>query len=194
MGAGNARRGDQGVTAPVRRVAIVGAESTGKSVLAAALAAHFNEPWAVEAVRAFWDTRGGDITPWDLATIARGQIANEEVAASKAERVVFCDTDLITNVMWADELYDGQIAPWVREAAAERVSHYALHLWCEPDLPWEPDPQRCFADRDAWWAAAARLRGRYEAAGATLVPVRGAGADRTAAAIAAVEAMLAATS
>ena len=178
----------------VKRVAIVGAESTGKSVLAAALAAHFDEPWAEEAVRAFWERRGGHIDPWDLATIARSQIANEERAAMAARRVVFCDTDLITNVMWADELYGGVIAPWVREAALVRAPRYALHLWCPPDLSWEPDPQRCFADREAWWGAAERLRARYVDAGVTLASVSGEGAARTASAIAAVQAMLAATS
>ena len=178
----------------VKRVAIVGAESTGKSVLSAALAAHFDEPWAEEAVRAFWERRGGHIDPWDLATIARSQIANEERAAMAARRVVFCDTDLITNVMWADELYGGAIAPWVREEAQRRLGRYALHLWCEPDLSWAPDPQRCFADREAWHASAARLRVRYLDAGISLVAVNGGGAERTAMAIAAVESMLAASS
>ncbi len=175
----------------VLRVAIVGAESTGKSALAAALGAHFGEPWAEEAVRAFWDARAGRIEAWDLATIARSQMANEDVAAAKARRVMFCDTDLLTNVMWADELYGGAIAPWVREEAAARASRYALHLWCETDIAWEADPQRAFRDPAAWRAASSRLRARYEAEGVQLVEVRGQGAVRTAVAVEAVERILA---
>ena len=72
-----------------------------------------------------------------------------------ADRVVFCDTDLITNVMWADELYGGVIAPWVREAALVRAPRYALHLWCPPDLSWEPDPQQSIGEPQTLRNAAA---------------------------------------
>lgn len=167
-----------GTSPSVRRVVVCGSESTGKSALAAALAAHFGEPWAPEYVREFWDWRGGRITAWDLATIARGQMAREEVAAAQAQRVVFCDTDLTTNVFWADELYGGQIAPWVRAAAARRRAHYALFLWCETDLPWEADPQRCFPDPVAWRAASDRLRQAYAGVAGRLVTVAGQGAAR----------------
>ncbi len=169
----------------VRRVAIIGAESTGKSALAAALAERWGETWAVEAVRAFWDRRAGRITSWDLATIARGQIVNEEVAALAARRVVFCDTDLTTNVFWADAMYGGHIAPWVREEAARRRERYALFLWCETDLPWEADPQRCFDDPEAWQAAAARLRSAYADVADRIAVVSGAGEARVASAVAA---------
>ncbi|WP_221032164.1 AAA family ATPase [Actomonas aquatica] len=173
----------------VLRVAVIGAESTGKSALAAALAAHFGEPWAEEAVRAFWEARGGHITPWDLATIARGQMANEEVAAAQARRVVFCDTDLTTNVFWADALYDGEIAPWVREEAVRRRQAYALFLWCDTDLVWEADPQRCFADPAEWCAAAGRLRAAYNDVDARVAVVRGEGEARLASALAALAAI-----
>ena len=73
----------------VRRVAIFGTESTGKSSLAAGLAAHFGEPWAAEYVREFWDARGGRIGGGDLAKIARGQLANEEAAARGGAAYLF---------------------------------------------------------------------------------------------------------
>src|SRR5690606_18017463 len=77
----------------IRRVVVFGTESTGKSMLAQALAAHYDEPWAEEYVRAFWDARGGEISAWDLATIARGQLANESAAEARARRLIFCDTN-----------------------------------------------------------------------------------------------------
>jgi len=172
------------------RVAIIGTESTGKSALAAALADHFRESWAAEYVRTFWDQRGGIIQPADLPTIARGQVANEEGAAARAERVVFCDTDLLTNVFWADELYGGAIPKWMRAAAHERSARYALYLWCEPDLPWEYDPQRCFADPATWQASARRCRAAYAAVVPPVVTISGVGQVRLARAIAAVEQVL----
>ena len=57
----------------IKRFAVFGTESTGKTSLAERLAAHFNEPWAPEFVREFWDMRGGKIVASDLGTIALGQ-------------------------------------------------------------------------------------------------------------------------
>ncbi|MCC5025725.1 MAG: ATP-binding protein [Candidatus Synoicihabitans palmerolidicus] len=168
---------------------LTGTESTGKSALAAALAAHYGERWAQEYVRGFWERREGVITSWDLATIARGQLANEEEAMQKAKRVVFCDTNLLSNVLWADELYDGKIASWVREEAEVRAAGYALYLYCEPDLPWEEDTQRVFRDREAWLASAERCRKMLDTRGLAYVSVRGKGEERVAMGIAAVERM-----
>jgi NadR type nicotinamide-nucleotide adenylyltransferase len=128
------------------RIAIYGPESTGKSSLAAALAERFGEPWAPEYVRAFWNERGGRIVADDLDAIARGQIEAEAAAARRARRVMFADTELLTNVLWADLLFPGACPAWVRREAEARSRHYALYVFCDTDLPFEPDPQRCFPD------------------------------------------------
>lgn len=174
----------------IRRIAVFGAESTGKSALAAALARHYGEPWAEEYVRGFWERRAGRIEPWDLATIARGQIANEEAAARAARRLVFCDTDLLTNVLWADVLYGGRIADWVRREAEVRARKYTLYLYCAPDLPWQADPQRCFADQAQWLASAARCRQVLDTRGLPVAVVSGQGTERWRSAVAAVDRVL----
>lgn len=128
------------------RIALFGPESTGKSSLAERLAAHFGEPWAPEYVRGFWDAHAGRIVAGDLDAIARGQIAGEEAAAAKARRVMFSDTELLTNVLWADLLFPGHCPAWVRAEAEVRSRRFALYLLCDTDLAFEPDPQRCFPD------------------------------------------------
>ncbi len=128
------------------RIALFGPESTGKSTLAERLAAHFGEPWAPEHVRSFWDAHGGRIVAADLDAIARGQIAGEEHAAASARRLMFSDTELLTNVLWADLLFPGHCPGWVRDEADRRARRIALYLFCDTDLAFEPDPQRCFPD------------------------------------------------
>ncbi len=174
-----------------KRVAVFGTESTGKSALAAALAEHFGEPWASEYVRWFWDDRAGTILPTDLSAIARGQIANEETAAAAADRVVFCDTDLLMNVRWADELFPGHCPGWLRGAADTRSRDYALYLYCEPDLPWAEDPQRSFRDAAAWRESASRCLVMLEERRLPWVRISGQGADRFEMAKVAVDAILA---
>lgn len=174
----------------LKRVVLFGTESTGKSVLATALAAHFGEPCAEEFVREFWRRRNGRIVADDLGTIARGQIANEEIAALKAQRIVICDTNLLMNVRWADDLFPGACPDWLRKAGDERARGYVLYLFCEPDLKWETDPQRCFAVRETWLASAERCRAMLRKRGLPWVSIAGEGEVRFERALAAVASIL----
>ena len=175
------------MSAPAKRVAIFGTESTGKTALARRLAAHFGEPWAPEFVREFWELRGGKITAEDLGTIALGQMANEELALSRARRAVFFDTELLTCTLWDDALFPEKCPAWVRTEAEERAQRVSLWLLCDTDVPFEPDPQRSFPD------AASRMRARLiwrealEKRALPFVEIRGAWPERERAAIAAVE-------
>jgi nicotinamide riboside kinase len=65
----------------VRRIAIFGPESTGKTRLAEGLAAHFGAPWVPEYAREFWDAHGV-ITLEDIPGIAREQWRREDAAAA----------------------------------------------------------------------------------------------------------------
>lgn len=175
----------------VVRIAVFGTESTGKTRLAGRLAEHFGEPWAPEFVRGFWEQRAGRITAADLEAIARGQIAGEEAAAARARRVVFCDTELLTCTIWDDLLFPGACPAWVHEAAVRRARAFALYLLCDADVPFVPDPQRCFPEA----AARERARGIWRAAlvsrGLPFVEIRGDWAEREQRAMAAVDQVLA---
>lgn len=176
--------------APVLRVAVFGPESTGKTSLAARLAAHFREPWSPEFVREFWDQQRGKIEAADLDRIARGQIEREEAAARLARRVVFCDTELLTCVLWDDLLFPGACPAWVREEAERRARHFALYLFCDTDLPFTPDPQRCFPDEAGRAMCRRRWHDTLTTRGLPVAEVRGSGEARFAVALAAVEAAL----
>ena len=174
----------------IKRIAVFGTESTGKTTLAQQLSAHFGEPWSPEFVREFWNAHGGNITAADLDAIARGQIAGEEAAAARARRAVFCDTELLTCTLWDDWLFPAACPVWVRAEAEQRARNFSLWLLCDADIPWAPDPQRCFPD------AVSRERGRrlwreaLTARGLPCVEIRGDWTARARAAIAAVEELL----
>jgi NadR type nicotinamide-nucleotide adenylyltransferase len=175
----------------IKRVAVFGPESTGKTTLARQLAGHFGEPWSPEFVRGFWDSRGGKITAGDLDAIARGQIEGEDAAATKAKALLFCDTELLTCVLWDDLLFPGACPAWVRAEAERRARTYALYLFCDTDIPFEPDPQRCFPD-EAGRAEGRRLwRDALLKRGLPFVEIRGGGRARFDAAVAAVVPLLA---
>lgn len=175
---------------PLRRVVLFGTESTGKTTLAQKLSVHFCAPWSPEFVREFWDLRGGKITAEDLGTIALGQMANEDLAASRARRVAFFDTELLTCTLWDDVLFPGRCPPWVRAEAERRARGMTLWLLCDTDIPFVPDPQRSFPD-EAGRATGRRLwREALEKRGLPYVEITGDWAAREAKAIAAVEKIL----
>lgn len=123
----------------VRRVCVFGPESTGKTTLAERLAARFGTTWVPEYARGFLERRGGKLERSDLDRIARGQIASEEALAKDADRVLFCDTDVLTTTIWSDALY-GDCDAWIRAEAERRT--YATYLFTDVDVPFIDDPVR----------------------------------------------------
>lgn len=128
----------------VRRIAIVGAESTGKTTLAAALAERFGTAWVPEFAREYLEARGGVCRREDLQLIARGQAASEERQAERANRYLFCDTDPLTTGIWSLR-YFGEV-----ERRAEETT-YPLTLLCGNDVPWADDGLRDSPGHRAWF-------------------------------------------
>jgi NadR type nicotinamide-nucleotide adenylyltransferase len=129
----------------IQRIALFGPESTGKTRLAEKLAAHFGAPLVAEYAREFWD-RHGVITLEDIPAIAREQWRREDEAARlAAPGLLICDTEALTTVLWSDLLH-GTCPDDIRRGAEQRCRNYALYLLLDIDVPFAPDPQRCFPD------------------------------------------------
>jgi NadR type nicotinamide-nucleotide adenylyltransferase len=118
------------------RVAILGAESTGKSTLAEALAMYYDTVWVPEYLREFVEVQGRVPREDDQFGIAREQHAREDAAAAGASRFLFCDTTPLMTAIYSQH-YWGRVDA---QLAALAASHdYAFTLVSAPDLPWEPD-------------------------------------------------------
>ncbi len=127
----------------VKRVCIFGPESTGKSTLTKSLATHFNTVFVPEYARTHLEHRNGEISFEDIPRIARGQQASEDALALEANRLLFCDTDLITTTIWSDVLFNS-CHDWISENAIKR--QYALYLVLDVDVPWVKDEVRYLPD------------------------------------------------
>lgn len=123
----------------VKRVCLTGSESTGKTTLAADLAAHFRTTWNPEYARDYLDAKPTPLDAADIEPIARGQIASEEQAAREANRVLILDTDLTSTVVYAKHYY-GFCPEWIERAAADRRAD--VYLLMDTDTLWVADPQR----------------------------------------------------
>jgi NadR type nicotinamide-nucleotide adenylyltransferase len=121
------------------QVAITGPESTGKSTLSTLLARHYHTVWVPEFARTYLDALDRPYTPWDLEQIAAGQLAAVRQALPAANRILFCDTELLVIKIWSEHAF-GHCPGWILEELARQP--YNLYLLLHVDLPWEPDPQR----------------------------------------------------
>lgn len=126
-----------------QRIALIGAESTGKTLLSKWLAEQRGWPWVAEFGRELWHKRGGVLTSEDLLTIARTQVDRENQAVqhalAKGQTGVVCDTTPLTTLIYHQLMFD-EPSPVELVALAERPYH---QLWlCAADFPMVQDGTR----------------------------------------------------
>lgn len=127
----------------IKKVAVVGPESTGKSTISAQLADHYQTVWVPEYSREYCSKLTGPCGWQDEINMFRGQLALEEELTPKANKLLICDTTFITVKIWSDYVF-GKAPEEVLTELPRR--HYDLYLLMDIDLPWEDDPLRNFPD------------------------------------------------
>jgi NadR type nicotinamide-nucleotide adenylyltransferase len=121
------------------RIAVTGPESTGKTTLAKELAKKYNTVWVPEIARAYLTHLNRPYEEKDLAEIARLQREEEEKLISKANQIIFCDTEMLVIKIWSEFKYK-RVAPYILNEL--RNQKYNAYLLCGTDLPWEYDVLR----------------------------------------------------
>ena len=126
----------------IKKIAIVGPESTGKSTITQQLAKHYQTLWVAEYARYYCAALTGPCTLQDEINMFHGQVALEESVLSMAEKdFIFCDTTFVTVKIWSDEML-GATPQIVLDALP--LKPYDLYLLMDIDLPWQEDPLRDF--------------------------------------------------
>ena len=140
----------------VKRVCLLGAESTGTTTMTERLAGIYETTWVPEYGRDYSipkDARGDIWTTDDFVHIARQQQALEDVAAREANRILFCDTDALATAIWHEQ-YLGRRSSEVEAIVATR--RHDLTFLTAADFPWVNDGYR---NSDA---VRQRMQGRFE--------------------------------
>jgi nicotinamide riboside kinase len=122
------------------KIALLGAESTGKTELAHALAAHFNTQGCTatavdEYLREWCDAHARTPQQHEQITVATEQQRRIEAAASKASWVFADTTPLMTAIYSEFIFHDRSLHP---QALAYQRS-FDLTLLTGLDMPWQPD-------------------------------------------------------
>lgn len=125
------------------KVCFHGAESTGKSSLAALLAEEWSCPLVTEYGRIHAETKGTNFTLADLTAIAAEQDRRAREASASDPPLVLLDTDPLMTAAWAQMLFG--------EVPEELLAYPKadLYLLFAPDVPWEYDDTRFFGLAEA---------------------------------------------
>ena len=123
----------------VKRIVIVGPESSGKSTLTKWLAARLQTSHVTEYGRTFQESIGRDLTLADMTLIARAHRASEDAAALHSNRVLIVDTEAIITTMWSRIFCDA--VPDEVEAFTHE-ERYRLYLLTLPRDEWADDGWR----------------------------------------------------
>jgi NadR type nicotinamide-nucleotide adenylyltransferase len=123
----------------LKKIVIIGPESTGKSTLAQQLARQYHTVWCPEFAREYLYQNGKNYTYDDLLKIAMGQIDLEELLLADAHCFYFIDTDMYVMKVWCEVAFH-KCHKWILNQIASR--QYDLFLLCNIDLPWVYDELR----------------------------------------------------
>lgn len=145
----------------LKKIVVIGPESTGKSTLCTQLAAHYQTHWVPEYAREYLLRHGTDYRFEQLLEIAKGQRRLEEEGVQRVRekwimdngRVdngdirkqlpVFIDTDMYVMKVWCEFVF-GHCHTWILDRLVEQ--EYDLYLLAGIDAPWVKDELREYPD------------------------------------------------
>ncbi|MBM3431742.1 MAG: ATP-binding protein [Bacteroidetes bacterium] len=139
----------------IRKVVVIGPESTGKSTLCEQLAQYYETRWCPEYARSWLLQNGTQYSFEDLLTIAEGQLQLEDEYTHKLENEslpllesggnipLIIDTDMYVMKVWCEFVF-GKCHRFVLDHILKRK--YDLYLLCDTDLPWTKDELREYPD------------------------------------------------
>lgn len=150
----------------LKKIVVLGPESTGKSTLCAMLAQHYETLWCPEFAREYLLTNGKKYSFEDLEIIAKGQLALEDEMTRQFMKEwtkidhqtfinthinktiyhpppIFIDTDMHVMKVWCEYVF-GKCHQFILDEIVAR--EYDLFLLCNIDLPWVKDELREYPD------------------------------------------------
>jgi nicotinamide riboside kinase len=156
----------------IKKIVVIGPESTGKSTLCEQLAQHFKTIWCKEYAREYLHANGVKYDYDDLLKITQGQLAAEDncmaelnnqysisnIQYSRTDspftthhspltthhsQLLFIDTNMYVMKVWYEYVF-GKCEQLVLNEIAQR--EYDLYLLCNIDLPWTADEMREYPD------------------------------------------------
>lgn len=162
----------------VKKVVVIGTESSGKSTLVRNLARVYNTSYVEEYGRTYYDRFKDSLSitlESDYHEIAFEHKYHERMQARTANRVLFIDTEAIVTQYYS-ELYVGKNLDILTEVA--KLQDYDLHIYLEPDVEWVNDGMREHGSQAVREENNRRMKKMFDDAGVNYVTVSGSYEER----------------
>lgn len=125
------------MTSRVKKICFYGPESVGKTTTARQLADEYKTVFVPEVARDL--ITSNNFTLEDIVRIGHAQTEAVLSAERQANRILFCDTDVITTQIYSD-IYLHEVPPILYEL--EQQVQYDLYVLLDIDVPWVADGLR----------------------------------------------------
>ncbi|MEO7992552.1 MAG: AAA family ATPase [Chryseolinea sp.] len=126
----------------VKKICFYGPESTGKSTMAKRMAELYQTEFVPEVAREI--ITSNDFTVDDIIKIGHAQTKRIVEKTKTANRLLFCDTDLITTEIYS-QIYLNEVPPVLYEL--EKQIQYDLYFLFDIDVKWVEDGLRDLGDK-----------------------------------------------
>ena len=122
----------------MKKIVIIGPESTGKSTLCTQLADHFNCSYLPEYARSYLEEKGSNYNYEDVLLMAKGQLESEKNFKPNTP-FHFIDTNIMVFKVWIEEKYKLKV-DWIEEEIENDECDF--YFLCGTDIAWKDDPLR----------------------------------------------------
>lgn len=123
----------------IKKVCLLGPESTGKSTAGKMLSHYFNTTYVPEYAKAIIDRQKGNFFKHNVEEVALAQINTEKALAKFTNKIMICDSSPLTTLVYSELLFNYR--PQFLEELIIK-NKYDLTLLFSPDTPFVQDTHR----------------------------------------------------
>lgn len=117
----------------LKKICLIGPESTGKSTIGQIMAQELNTVYVPEYAKAIIEKQKGSFYEKNVKEVAYAQIRTEKSLERMTNKLMICDSDVITTMVWAKELF-GKIPQELHEIALNQKYDQTFLFY--PDTHW----------------------------------------------------------
>lgn len=130
----------------IKRIAIMGPESTGKSTLSKKLSTYFKTVFVPEYGRYVYENNGNKISIDDFIPISEGRQSLEDWLIKKANKVIFCDTEDITTYIFSKMFFKNEYKSKEFWFLDRMKNKFDLYILMKPECKAIQDGTRSFLE------------------------------------------------